>query len=198
MSLRGTAQRILSELSPDQLSNYSTLTFCLTQRFCPAEREAAHRCEFRARKRLQGESVSDYGYALNRLANRTFPNIPLSSRESLVIDQYISGLGDLELKKYVQFAHLSTLDKAISLAVEFEGTHSKTLVKPRNHEQDMILNQSSVRAVQKDEIASQSERSALSEITKAVKELQSTLNESTQSYGSLKNQVLYLRKTWTY
>lgn len=38
--------------------------------------------------------------------------ILISSREDFIINQYISGLDDLEIKKYVQFAHLSTLDKA--------------------------------------------------------------------------------------
>lgn len=56
--------------------------------FCPSERETAHRCEFRARRRLRVETVSDYGDALNRLANRAFSNIPMSSREDLIIDQY--------------------------------------------------------------------------------------------------------------
>lgn len=93
--------------------------------------------------------MSDYGYALNRLANRAFPNIPMSSHEDLIIDQYISGLGDLEIKKYVQFAHPSTIGKAISLAVEFEafeGAHNKVISKPNNFEQDLFLNQNTGRS----------------------------------------------------
>ena len=61
-------------------------------------------------------------------------------------------LGDLELKKYVQFAQPSTLDKAISLTVEFEafeGAHNKTTLKPRNYDHDLISTQSSVQAVRK-------------------------------------------------
>ncbi|XP_062608079.1 uncharacterized protein LOC134269914 [Saccostrea cucullata] len=124
----------------------------------------------------------------------------MSSRENLVIDQYISGLGDIELKKYVQFAHPSTLDKAISLAVEFEafdGAHNKTLIKPRNFEQDFFLNQSNVRAVQKEGIQKTpnsyaSDESVLSEITKTMKELQSAVNElkrANESSSKLKNTV---------
>lgn len=93
--------------------------------------------------------MSDYEYALNRLANRAFLNIPMSSREDLIIDQYISGLGDLEIKKYVQFAHPSTFDKAISLAVQFEafeGAHDKVISKPNNFEQDLFLNQNTGRS----------------------------------------------------
>jgi hypothetical protein len=54
-----------------------------------------------------------------------FPNIPMATgmRESLVIEQYVSGLGnpDWKLKRHAQFAHPSTLDRAISIAVEFEA-----------------------------------------------------------------------------
>jgi hypothetical protein len=55
MSLRGSAQRILSELSPTHLANYCTLviSLSLSQRVCPQERESAYRCEFRTRKRLR-------------------------------------------------------------------------------------------------------------------------------------------------
>lgn len=61
----------------------------------------------------------------------------MSSREDLIIDQYISGLGDLGIKKYVQYAHPSTIDKGIyfNLAVEFEafeGMHNKVISKPHN------------------------------------------------------------------
>ena len=42
-------------------------------------------------------------------------------RESLIVEQYISGLGSAEIKRHVQFAHPTTLDHAISLAVEFEA-----------------------------------------------------------------------------
>lgn len=145
------------------------------------ERESAYRCEFRARKRLRGESVSEYGFALNRLANRAFPNIPLANLENLVVDQYISGFGNLELKKYVQFSHPSTLDKAISLAVEFEAFDSthRSINKPHNPEfmrgpPVMALQNRENRADQK----SLSETEILlSDMNKAIKELQSAISE---------------------
>ena len=125
--LRGVAQRVLSELTEKELSSYSDLRQALTQRFCPAEREIAHRCDFRNRKRKPNETAADYGYALKRLASRAFPNFMPQMRESLTIDQFISGLGSQEIKRYVQFSHPLTLDKAVSLAVEyeaFEGAHN--------------------------------------------------------------------------
>lgn len=75
MSLRGRAQRVLSELSYRELGNYSELKCALTQRFSLPERETAHRCEFRTRRRKSGETVSEYGYSLRRLAESSLPNI---------------------------------------------------------------------------------------------------------------------------
>lgn len=104
------------------------------------------------------------------------------SREDLIIDQYISGLGDLEIKKYVQFAHPSTLDKAISLAVEFEafeGAHNKVLSKPLYTSTNTQI-QTAVRAVQNSSKTSESlvsDDSVLSELSKTTKEIQSAVNE---------------------
>ena len=135
--LRGNAQRVLSELTKSELSDYNKLRSALTQRFCPPERETAFRCEFRTRRRSRDESAAEYGYSLKRLASHAFPQIPMSMRESLVIEQYVSGLGNAELKRHVQFSHPSTLDKAISLAVEFEafeGTQNSQYRKPKPEE----------------------------------------------------------------
>ena len=93
MSLRGNAQRILSELTTAELSNYRFLKHSLSQRFCPPEREIAHRCEFRNRKRQSNETVADFGYALRRLSSLAYPHLPVDARESVLIEQYIAGLG---------------------------------------------------------------------------------------------------------
>ena len=121
MSLRGTAQKLLGDLTPEQLHSYSELKHTLAQRFNPQEREAAYRCEFRTRCRRKGENPSDFGYALRRLGCLAFPDIPHNARELYVIDQFIQGLGSLEIRKHVQFHHPKTLEAAISLAIEFEA-----------------------------------------------------------------------------
>ncbi|CAC5425327.1 unnamed protein product [Mytilus coruscus] len=110
------------------------------QRFCPPERETAYRCEFRDRRRRRDESVSNYGYSLKRLAAHAFPTIPLNIRESLIIEQYISGLANPELKRHVQFSHPTTLDRAISLALEFEafeGSQISPVIK-KPQDEDLI------------------------------------------------------------
>lgn len=144
MCLRGSTQRALSELSVEDLSDYWRLKALLTQRFCSPERETAYRRELRNRRRKKDETVSGYSYSLKRLASHAFLNIPLDIRECLIIEQYISGLSDLELKQHVQFSHPSTLDRAISLAFEFEafeGSHISPMVrKPKDDDFSPICN----------------------------------------------------------
>ena len=114
--LRGEAQKLLSGLTVYQLCNYGTLKSILADRYDPKEKEVTYRCQFRYRRREKGESVSDYGYELNKLAQKAYPNLTLSQLEVHVIDQFINGLGSHELQKHVQFRHPKALHEAIGLA----------------------------------------------------------------------------------
>ncbi|CAC5403954.1 unnamed protein product [Mytilus coruscus] len=133
MCLRGYAQKILSDLTLGQMSDYNALKNVLSQRFNPREGEAAYRCEFRNRRRQKGETVAEYGYGLRRLAQQAYPTIRYHEIEPTVVDQYIHGLNNHELKKHVQFHHPQTLSQAIAFASEYEaflGPVDK-IVKPR-------------------------------------------------------------------
>ena len=120
MSLRGNAQWILSEHGTADLYNYHILNAVLVRRFCPPEREMAHRCEFRNRKWKSKESVAEFGYALRRLSSLAYLSLQFYVREGMLLDQHIADL-DNQLRRHVQFTHQQSLDKAISLALEFEA-----------------------------------------------------------------------------
>lgn len=130
MNLRGFAQRMLCDLTRDQLTNYESLKSVLTQRFNPTERKTAYRCEFRNRTPRRDSST------LKRLA-RAFSTIPVSLRGGIIVEQYINGLGSQEIKRHVQFAHQTLLDRTIYLALEFkafEGVQNNTPRKPKDTE----------------------------------------------------------------
>lgn len=90
-------------------------------RFSPRERASSYQAEIKTKRRQTGESVADFGHSLRRLAIKAYPNCSFASVETHVIDQFIYGLGDIDLRKHVQFNHPSTIDKAIALAVEYES-----------------------------------------------------------------------------
>ena len=121
MCLRGVAQKTLSDLTIGLLSDYSALKNVLSQRFNPREIEIAHRCEFRNIKRQKDDTVADYGHRLRRLAQKAYPTLRYHEIEPTVIDQYIHGLNNYDLKKHVQFHHPQTLNQAIAFATEYEA-----------------------------------------------------------------------------
>ena len=117
--LRGEAQGLLSDLTIAQLSNYQVMKQVITDRYEPKEKDVAYRCQFSYRKREKGESFSDYGYQLNKLARKAFPNLTLSQIEMHVINQFITGIGNYELQKHVQFGHPKSINAVIRLATEY-------------------------------------------------------------------------------
>ena len=103
--LCGEAQRLLSGLSVAQLGNFDAIKQIISDRYEPKEKDVAYRCQFRYRKREKGENASDYGYHLNRLAQKAYPNLTVNQLEVHVIDQFITSLNNYELQKHVQFDH---------------------------------------------------------------------------------------------
>lgn len=63
--------------------------------------------------------MATYAYALRRLAHKAYPNMQLP--EQVLVNVYINGLGDKELKRHVYLSKPQTLDAAIKLASTFEG-----------------------------------------------------------------------------
>ncbi|MCG8047849.1 MAG: hypothetical protein N0E48_19865 [Candidatus Thiodiazotropha endolucinida] len=125
MSLKGPAQKLLTDMHSCQVRDYNSLKRALETRFNPHEKGFAYRCEFRSRVRKKNETPAEYGYALKRLADMAFPNVHYTGREQYTIDQFIHGLSNSELRKHVQLRHPLTLAMAISYAVEFEAVDSQ-------------------------------------------------------------------------
>ena len=149
MSLRGPAQQVLGELNPLDLEDYGAIKAALERRFDPAEKENLYRVEFRSRTKRKSETVSEYGFALNRLAASAYPRMPPEAKETIVIDQFVCGLPSRELRRHVQFRHPSTVHEAIALASEFESFEDRFEGrKPEN--EDRLKHHDSVRSINQD------------------------------------------------
>ena len=90
-----------------------------------------YRSEFMNRKKFKGESVSDFGFSLSRLVNRAYGDLPRDSKETIVVEQFICGLDDTDLKRHVFFRNSNTLTQAISFAEEFVSFNVQCLDVPR-------------------------------------------------------------------
>ena len=122
MSLTGTARQAWADrfTDPQASLSYDSLVSALTQRFKPDGHEEAYKAEFRHRTKTKEESFLEFGHRLRRLAIRAFPKINHESREELVVDQFLMGLIDPEMRRHVSLAHPRNVDQAITLATEFE------------------------------------------------------------------------------
>ena len=128
-SLRGNAMQILDELPPGERKDYAKVVGALRRRFDPEQRESLKKIEFRNRTMRRNESVTDYGYALSRLAKGAFPKHDYSARDDVVIEQFITGLYNDEIKKHVQYGRPKNLEEAIASAIEFESVEGRTRVR---------------------------------------------------------------------
>jgi hypothetical protein len=175
MSLRGSAQRLLSDLNPGQINNYSYLLTVLGRRFNPAERETAYRCEFRNRKQQKSETAADFGYALQKLCVKAYPSVQSEAREIYVIDQFINGLIKPEVRSHVQFRHPNTIHSAIALAVEFEAFEgSQGILRKPRFEPEQSQGCNSVSKKSKEPIT-------LDDIASLLKNLTETLSKGNRS-----------------
>ena len=122
MNLSGLARQAWADSFCDSATEvtYDALVTALTQRFKPEGQEEAYKAEFRRRVRKAEETFLEFGYSLRRLAIRAFPKLAHEAREDLVIDQFLLGLSDAEMRRHVSLAHPGCVDKAITLATEYE------------------------------------------------------------------------------
>ena len=125
ISLRGSAQQVLRDLSEGEREDFSAILRALERRFDPGERESLKRLEFRNRQRRRDESIVEFGFALNRLVHSAYPTMSVEAKETLAIDQFIAGLPSRDLRRHVQFGHPSSVHEAIALATEFESFDAK-------------------------------------------------------------------------
>ena len=125
MSFDGEAMKLLGELSDKMLSEYSSLVSEMNRRYDPIERAPAWRIEFRNRTRKLNETIMQYSQALKRLVIKAFPKMPCDAQEQWVLDQFNLGLGDVEMRKHIQFGHPQDVNAAVSLALEYEAFESR-------------------------------------------------------------------------
>ena len=109
MNLREAARKVLGCLTDFEVDDYDVLCSVLKMKFSPKERVPMYRSEFTNRKKSNGDSVSDFGFSLSRLVNRADGDLPWDARETIVVEQFIHGLDDTDLKRHVCFFVIQVL-----------------------------------------------------------------------------------------
>ena len=176
ISLVDEAREILSSLPHFERNNYHSIINALKQRYDPDGHENSYSMELMNRARKSGEDTTAYGYALLRLAHKAYPNMPLP--EQILINLYINGLGDKDLKRHVYLSKPTTLEMAIKTASIFEGFDEKPPKKKIGFESILKKPQNSeINAVTNTQSATQIVPDMLKNIEKTMTEMSSRLNK---------------------
>ena len=120
-SLRGPASQILAQLTPAQCSSYQKVAEALQQRFGVSLQAEVYRTQLKERVRRQGEPLPRLAQDLEALVRNAYPEAPEKMVALLARDHFIDALGDRQLQIYVKQAHVTTVQDALTKALEFEA-----------------------------------------------------------------------------
>jgi hypothetical protein len=120
-ALCGTARTVLADMTPESMAHLPTLVKILERRYTPKEKVPAFRAQFYGRRQKLKENSQEFAEELRTLTLRAFPEENSESRESRMVDKFVDGLQDPDLKKHVMFGHPTSMVAAISLALEWEA-----------------------------------------------------------------------------
>lgn len=129
LALQGKAAHVLSTLSEAQIRNGDLLLEVLGRYFVSPEFGNVCRMELRTRVRRVGESLQDFAVQLRRLMKNAYPDVPQSVSELLLVENFIKGLHEKEMRRYVSLQKPSTLEDALRPAMEWETFEADSIPK---------------------------------------------------------------------
>ena len=142
ISLTDEAREVMGSLPKTDQHQYQILIDTLTRRFSPEGRESQYSLELMNRVCSAEEDVASYGHTLRRAANKAYPGQRLD--EKILVDLYIKGLPNKDMKRHVYLAKPKTLADAINFAVAyeaFENPNSPNVEKPKKPKPNVCATQ---------------------------------------------------------
>ena len=170
VSLRGPAQELLGDMSPDMRQNYSILVETLQARFGSEGQNELFRAQLKSRRRKSNESLPELAQAIKRLIARGYPNANVALREILALDHFIDALLDSETRLRLKQNKPATLDECVRMAIELEA------FQKAEEEKFSGKNKKFLRATQSDK--NQTEQLLLNKVNNLEKKLELFLSQS--------------------
>lgn len=115
--LRGCAQQFSAELEPEILYDLERLKRAFQERFDPGTPQTVFRNQLRTRVQKVGESLADFAVAIHSLARRAYSSHSQEIIEEHAVEQFISGIRDLEVQIATRDRGPTTLNAARSTAL---------------------------------------------------------------------------------
>ena len=120
-SLRGSAQVLLSDLTPEIRQNYYRLVTTLTERFEPQNQCELYKAQLKHRIRKQDEGLPELAQDIKRLTRMAYLSALVDLRDTLSKDSFIEALNDAEMELFVCQKEPQTIDDAVRLALKYEA-----------------------------------------------------------------------------
>ena len=121
VSLRGTAQGVLGNVSSETGHRYDLLVKALEERFAPPNQTELYRAQLKERKQRASETLSELGQAIRRLTCLAYPTAPSEVRETLGKDAFIDALVNSDMRLRIKQSRPGSLNDAIRLSVELDA-----------------------------------------------------------------------------
>ena len=101
---RGEAQKILNTLTYHQFTSYRTLKMIISEAFHSKKTQLRDQLIFRFHncQQLCSQTLSSYANELQALAREAHTHNPISEINKLVLDQFIIGVLNPEIKHYLR------------------------------------------------------------------------------------------------
>lgn len=145
-ALVGGARSILADMSVEHMEDLPKLVAALERRYRPREKVPAYRALFNGRRQRPKESAQEFAEELRLLALKAFPTESAEGRETRLIDKFLEGLQDNDMRKHVVFQHPESIEGAVSIATELEAYDEAQRVngvkKPKDCERSFALTES--------------------------------------------------------
>ena len=121
VSLRGSAQQLLGDLSPDMRQNYMVLVDTLRARFGSEGQNELYRAQLKSRQRKPNETLPELAQGIRRLITRGYPTASTAVREVLALDNFIDALLDSDTRLRLKQNKPANLDECVRMAIELEA-----------------------------------------------------------------------------
>ena len=119
-SLRGPALSVLADLPASDRLNYTVISAALSEQFGHARLTPNCLLQLETRSQKSNESLSDLATDIDRLVRGAFPEETRSNKAKKAVKTFIKALQDRELAKLITLTKPSTVQDALTTALELQ------------------------------------------------------------------------------
>ena len=126
LCMKDKALVVMSQLSSEDKNSYERMVKALREKIGMCQVPEAAKATLKDRRKKVGETLLDLSIDIKRLCGEAYPNLSPASLEQACIDHFTDALG-ATLAKDVIRSKSSTLDKALSEALELEALELRAI-----------------------------------------------------------------------